>query len=134
MTFLLLEDLIKIGDWRKDSGFRLTKELLKLLERPTGIVAANTFMALGGFTGSPGRGFKGSQRLALVSFDDLEFVLNPPLTTFKSLDTKIGEVAASLLLKRIKNRTEGKIEEIYVPTELVIRSSCGCEIFGNLDK
>ena len=130
------EDLIKIGDWRKDSGFRLTKELLKLPGRPTGIVAANTFMTLGVLRALREGGLKVPRDIALVSFDDLEFasVLDPPLTTLRSLDTKIGEVAASLLLKRIKNRTEGEIEEIYLPTELVIRSSCGCQIFGGLSE
>ena len=131
-----LEDLIRTGDWRKDSGFRLAKELLKLPERPTGIVAGNTFIALGILLALRKEGLRVPRDMALVSFDDLEFasVLDPPLTTLKSLDTKIGEVAARLLLKRIKSRTEGQIEEIYLPTELMIRSSCGCEFFGNFGK
>ncbi len=87
-----LEDLIRIGDWRKDSGFRLAKELLKLPERPTGIVAGNTFIALGILLALRKEGLRVPRDMALVSFDDLEFAsaLDPPLTTLKSLDTKIG--------------------------------------------
>lgn len=126
--FPILEDLIKIGDWKKESGFRLTRDLLRLPRKPTGIVAANTFMALGVLRALGEAGLEVPGDVALVSFDDLEFAsfLNPSLTTLKSLDTKIGEVAASLLLKRIKKRTGGEIKEIYLPTELVIRRSCGC--------
>lgn len=126
----VIKELIKIGDWRKDSGFQLTRELLNLSDKPTGIVAANTYMALGVLLALREEGLKVPKDIALVSFDDLEFVsaLDPPLTTLKSLDTKIGEVAADLLLERIKNRNEKEIQEIYLPTELVIRNSCGCKV------
>lgn len=129
----ILNNLIRIGKWRKDSGFRLTKELLKLAEGPTGIVASNTSIALGVLLALQQEDLKVPRDIGLVSFDDLEFVsvLDPPLTTLKSVDTKIGETSANLLLKRIKNRNQEEIKEIYLPMELMIRSSCGCKGFGN---
>jgi len=125
----ILEDLIKIGDWTKDSGFRLTKELLKMSKRPTAIVAANAFMALGVIFALREKGLKIPTDVALVSFDDFEFcaALEPPLTTLRSVSVRMGEIAARLLLKRINNRNRKEIEEIYLPMELMIRKSCGCK-------
>lgn len=124
----ILEGLIRIGDWTKESGIRLTKELLKMSERPTGIVAANAFMALGAFLALQEENLTIPKDIALVSFDDFEFVaaLEPPLTALKSANIEMGEIAARLLLKRINNINKGKVEKIYLPMELVIRNSCGC--------
>lgn len=129
----VLEDLIRIGDWTKDSGIRLTNELLRMSERPTGIVAANAFMALGVFQALRKENLTIPKDVALVSFDDFEFVaaLEPPLTALKSVSIEMGERAARLLLKRINNTNKGDVKEICLPMELMIRNSCGCEGFGN---
>jgi len=127
------ERLIKVGDWTKDSGFQLTKELLEASKRPTAIVAANAFVALGVIFALREEGLKVATDVALVSFDDYEFcaALESPLTTLKSAGARMGEVAAHLLLKRITNNNRGKMEEIHLPVELMIRNSCGCKSFGN---
>lgn len=125
----IVEDLIRIGNWTRSSGFQLTKKLLKMSERPTGIVAANVFMALGVILALQEEGLKIPRDIALVSFDDSDFLLTleSPLTTLRNVDVKMGEIAARLLLKRVKNPNKREKEVICLPTDLIIRDSCGCK-------
>lgn len=128
------EELIKTGDWKKESGFRVTKRLLELKRLPTAIFAANTFMALGSLIAFHEEGLTVPDDIALVSFDDLEFAsaLDPPLTTLAELDIEIGTTAANLLLKRMRKKVKEEPVEIYLPAELLIRGSCGCKRLSDL--
>ena len=64
--------------------------------------------------------------VAVVGFDDIPFarIINPPLTTIRSPIEEVGREAVRLLVKSIQQKhCESKI---MLPTELVIRQSCGC--------
>jgi DNA-binding LacI/PurR family transcriptional regulator len=67
------------------------------------------------------------QDIAVVGFDDAPFsrYLIPPLTTVRAPTEEVGRTAVRQLLKMI--RTENAEPLTLLATELVIRSSCGCE-------
>jgi len=64
--------------------------------------------------------------VAVVGFDDVTFsrYLHPPLTTVRAPIEQVGREAVRLLVKCIRKQTCEL--EILLPTELVIRQSCGC--------
>lgn len=65
--------------------------------------------------------------VAVVGFDDMPLSrhVTPPLTTVRAPTERVGYEAASLLVKLIRT---GEAEPlILLPTELVIRHSCGCK-------
>jgi DNA-binding LacI/PurR family transcriptional regulator len=64
--------------------------------------------------------------VAVVGFDDVAVArfLQPPLTTVRAPIEQVGREAARQLLRLIRGE---KVEAtILLPTELVIRESCGC--------
>ena len=66
------------------------------------------------------------EEVAVVGFDDqrLAAVLNPPLTTVHAPTREVGRVAARELFCLMRT---GEAEPLtLLPTELVIRRSCGC--------
>lgn len=66
------------------------------------------------------------EEIAVVGFDDqrLATVLNPPLTTVHAPTEEVGRAAAHQLLQLIRT---GRAEPLtLLPTEIVIRHSCGC--------
>lgn len=66
------------------------------------------------------------EEVAVVGFDDqrLAAVLNPPLTTVYAPTEQVGRVAAQRLFSLLGT---GEAELLtLLPTELVIRRSCGC--------
>jgi|YNPNPStandDraft_1061719.scaffolds.fasta_scaffold07758_2 LacI family transcriptional regulator len=64
--------------------------------------------------------------VAVVGFDDLVISrhLNPPLTTVRAPIEQTGRVAVEQLVRLIRTGTADPL--VLLPTELVIRRSCGC--------
>ena len=68
-------------------------------------------------------------RIALAGFDDFDIadVLQPALTVVRQPVYQVGEMAANLLFQRIsRGEFPAKGHRVVLPTELVIRRSCGC--------
>jgi len=66
------------------------------------------------------------EEIALVGFDDQVFAgsLIPPLTTVKAPTEAVGRQAVRQLIRAIQG--EEVEPRLTLPTELVIRESCGC--------
>jgi LacI family transcriptional regulator len=67
--------------------------------------------------------------IALIGFDDFQAArsLSPGLTVIRQPASEVGRTAAGLLLERMENPGPSKRKKIVLPTELIIRESCGCK-------
>lgn len=122
----VLPELIAEGDWTQQGGYAAMQQLLSLPERPTAAFIASDTMAVGAIRAINEAGLRVPEDLALVSFDNLPFAAytSPPLTT---IHQPIGEMAATavrLLLTQIETGTR-QHDHLRLPTELVVRASCG---------
>jgi len=117
---------VQFGDFNHQSGTRLTKNLLKLKDRPTAIFAANDFIALGVMKAVEEAGLHVPNDLAVVGYDDIFLASFPQiqLTTVSQSMRHMGQLAAQSLLKVIKNPEIDMLQEIIKP-KLIIRESCG---------
>ncbi len=72
-------------------------------------------------------GMRVPEDISVVGFDDASLAqhLIPPLTTVNAQVEKAGYAAAHQLLRQIQN--EGSDPITLLPTQLVLRRSCGCE-------
>lgn len=94
---------------------------------PDAIVCANDQMALGMLNALSRAGVRVPHDVAVVGFDDIYpgTLYDPSLTTVHQPMRLLGERACTRLLERIANPgLRPKVE--ILPTELVLRESCGC--------
>jgi LacI family transcriptional regulator len=94
---------------------------------PDAVVCANDQMAIGVLQALGGAGLRVPDDMAVVGFDDIfpGSLCDPPLTTVHQPMRLLGERACTRLLERItKPHLRPKVD--LLPTELVLRSSCGC--------
>ncbi len=119
-------DLVVPGDF-----FGLSEETVNLLldDRKIefdALVAVNDDMATNVMQILQARGFQIPGDIAIAGFDDHEIsrYLSPPLTTARQPLGDLGHLAVDLLLAQI-NQAEAP-QTIHLPTELVVRQSCGC--------
>ncbi|MGW0191649.1 LacI family DNA-binding transcriptional regulator [Streptomyces sp. NPDC003362] len=114
-----------LGDWSADSGYRLGR---RLAERPdvTAVFASNDQMALGLLRALHEAGRRVPDDVSVIGYDDIPEAahLLPPLTTVRTDFGEIGRRALRLLLDRIDEVAEPRIEPV-VPVELVVRRSTG---------
>lgn len=141
--------LVAQGDFTIESGQAATAQLLALPERPTAVFAANDQMAYGVLMACEAEGLHLPDDLAVIGFDDtaLSAHTRPALTTVKQPFAEMGRSAAEMLLALVSaprtfggaynqmSHTVGARADIgsrqpmrvQLPTELVVRESCGRE-------
>ena len=83
-------------------------------------------MAVGALRALRETGRRVPDDVAVVGFDDMPFAerAEPPLTTMRQPVQRTGVVAAETLMDLISN-PEAQPRRILMPTELIIRNSCG---------
>jgi LacI family transcriptional regulator len=109
----------------EDAGERLVA--MPRGELPDAVVSANDQMAIGVLKALARAGIRVPEDMAVVGFDDIfpGSLCDPPLTTVHQPMRLLGERACARLLDRIANPDLPPTVEL-LPTELVLRSSCGC--------
>jgi LacI family transcriptional regulator len=111
-------------------------KLLKRLrssDRPTALFTLNNVVTLNVLQALQRENIRVPDEVAIVGFDDFELaaLLSVPLTAVRQPAAEVGRSATRLLLDWIRSRSpdlRALNQRILLPTELVIRRSCGCEI------
>ncbi len=94
---------------------------------PDAVVCANDQMAIGVLRAFAAAGVQVPGEVAVVGFDGIypACLVDPPLTTVHQPMRWLGERACARLLDRIAYPSIRPTVEL-LPTELILRSSCGC--------
>ena len=94
---------------------------------PDAVVCANDQMAIGVLRTFAAAGVRVPAEVAVVGFDDIypASLFDPPLTSVDQPVRMLGEQACARLLDRIADPALEPTVEL-LPTELILRASCGC--------
>ena len=123
------DDLIKIGNWwDTEKSYFLLKELFKQRNKPSAIFVANSSMLTGIVKAIRELDLKIPEDISIVTFAKLDILesIYCNFTSLKKVEKKIGEEAAKLISKKIKNKDINNFKEIYVKMTIEIGKSCGC--------
>ena len=119
--------LILRGEFAHNVAYRVLHDrLAKGSKDFDAIFTGNDDAAVGVLTALGEASIRVPEDVSVVGFDDFRLAqfLNPPLTTIRAPTEKAGRVAAEQLSKIFKG--EPVEQEILLPTEIVLRRSCGC--------
>ncbi|MGG3492995.1 LacI family DNA-binding transcriptional regulator [Brevibacillus choshinensis] len=122
----LVDEHILEGDFKEESGNRLTRALYDLPDRPTAILSSNNLMTMGCLKALSELGWKLGEEVSFIGFDDVDIAtfINPPLTVVSRPMRKLGEIAFDLLYERMtRSSVQGKRHYVLSP-DLNIRQSC----------
>jgi LacI family transcriptional regulator len=109
------------------SGEDAGRQMLASDALPDAVVCANDQMAIGVLLAFGRANVRVPDDVAVVGFDDIfpASLCDPPLTTIHQPMRLLGERACDRLLDRIASPDMPPVVEL-LPTELVLRASCGC--------
>ncbi len=118
--------LVQEGNFTSESGFQAMNKLMDLVEQPTAVFVASDVVAFGAMQAVRQRGLKIPDDMAVVGFDDVSIArhMEPLLTTVHLPAYDLGWMAGVLALQLI-NQEVIATDGYLLPTELVIRYSCG---------
>ncbi len=122
------EDLFyDTGDNIESGGEEAAKSMLQAGLPSTAVICGNDYNAVGMMRVLRAAGKKLPEDQAIIGFDDTDIagVLDPPLTSVSQRFDLIGKRAVEIILSMLDSK---KVDPITyrVPTELIVRASCGC--------
>jgi DNA-binding LacI/PurR family transcriptional regulator len=125
-NLLIDEELIKNGMYENDTAYEATLALLDLKKPPTALFVSNEPMTVGALAALRDRGVRIPNEMAVVTFDETPWSphVDPPLTTVAQSTYAMGREAVRLLLRRLAEPDSPPLS-VTLPTELVVRRSCG---------
>lgn len=112
------------GHYTLEEGARATRAVLDLSQPPTAIFAANDVMAEGARQVLAERGLQAPRDLSLVGYGNLDVSHGFGLSSVDQNPLDMGRRAVRCLLERQATK-ENPRQKIVVPTQLVVRQTCG---------
>lgn len=113
------------GDYSHDSGYQAALQLISYKTPPTAIVCSNDVMAFGAIKAIREYGLNVPEDISVIGFDNIELCsqIYPSLTTIAAPIKDISNKAIESLMFCLQGE-DLDLEDIEVPTRLVIRKSC----------
>lgn len=117
-------ELVVESDFSENGGYAAMKRLLPA--KPDAIFIASDTMTMGALRALREVGLRVPQDVAIVGYDDVPAAakIEPPLTTIRQSTHQMGYTAMETLLDIIR-LPNSHLYHIILPTELVVRASCG---------
>jgi LacI family transcriptional regulator len=118
------ENLVRIGNYKYESGYEVMKYFLELADRPTAIFAATDEMAIGAIHAIQDYGLRVPEDISVISVDNIRMasMVRPELTTVAQPMYDIGAVSMRLLTKLMKKEPVD-LEKVVLPHEIIHRKS-----------
>jgi LacI family transcriptional regulator len=119
-------NLIAQGEFDRQIAHDSIRDLIEERVRFDAVYAGDDEAAVGVLTALREFDRRVPEDVSVVGFDDVRTApyLTPPLTTVRAPTEQVGYEAAKQLVSLVK---EGRAEPLtLLPTEIVIRQSCGC--------
>ncbi|WP_312093944.1 LacI family DNA-binding transcriptional regulator [Niallia sp.] len=119
------EDAVFIGEYTMAQGYKLMQKAIQVSKLPEAFFIGSDPMAIGALRALQEANLNVPSDVAIISFDDIEAAkfASTPLTTIRVHTREMGRTGVKLLLDRLNGRELPLT--ITLPTELVIRESCG---------
>ena len=124
------------GGWRIEHGYLAGQAMLKSFgENPDGVFCYNDSVAIGFIRALNEAGIQVPLDIAVIGTDDsrVSAYLETALTTVAQPAHEIGFKAMDLLWRRMQHRNESiSTRQIFLPTRLVVRETCGANPKGTV--
>jgi LacI family transcriptional regulator len=122
------ETLIAVGGFSQTTATEAVAAWLRNNVQFDAVFGGDDEGAIGAITALQAAGKRVPEDIAVVGFDDVHLATYPlpPLTTVRAPVEQAGREAAHQLLALIRKEQTDML--VLLPTELVIRRSCGCQV------
>jgi len=120
------EEWIITSDERFEAaGYSGMNHLFELAERPTAIVAAYDYIALGIYRSIYEHGYMVPDDVSVIGMDNIDVIRNvhPPMTSIGVDPKELCGVVAALMMKKLENRYYRLDEILVFKSKLSIRES-----------
>lgn len=117
---------VRSGDYREERAYSVTREMLRLPDRPSALYVANNLMLIGVMRAIAEAGLDCPGDISVVSIDDFPWAnaYRPRLTTVGQPVAEMGTEAVRLLVERITGKVKDPPRRLVMHPTLIVRDSC----------
>ena len=121
--------VIQAHGFTYDEGYRCVQRLIRNRQLPGAIFAAGDMYAVGAMKALREQRIRVPEDVAIVGYNNIDVAdyTQPALTSVSTPIRELGRQSAQLLL-RLVSREPVPEKHVILPSELVIRESCGCQM------
>lgn len=125
----LSDQTILDGAATREEGKRLVNELVASVGRtrlPTALIATNDLVAIGALESLLAHGISVPGRVSVIGYDDIYLagLVRVPLTTVHQAKYRMGQIAATGLLKMLDGTQPPRGQQFLIKPRLIVRDSC----------
>ena len=119
------EPYMMLGEYTRESGYLMTKQLIEENRLPTALFAASDPIAIGALRALQEANIDVPKQVSLIGFDDISAsgYTTPPLTTVHAPAQEMGEYAARIVYSKALCHTSIPMK-MYLPCHLIKRETC----------
>lgn len=120
--------IVEVKEFSYEAGYRAAMQLIEASILPPAIFAAGDMLAIGAMKALREKNLRVPQDVAIAGYNDIDVshYVTPALTSITIPVEQIGEASANLLIQLLNKQTVSR-KPVLMPTELIIRESCGCQ-------
>lgn len=117
------------GDFTEQAGYEGARILVENNPGIQAIFVVNNLMCIGTLNYLQKAQLAVPERISLICFDEMPWsaLITPPLSTVSQFPYNLGRTAADILVQRLQGDLS-PYRVSRIPTELVLRRSCGCHL------
>ncbi|SDS51189.1 transcriptional regulator, LacI family [Paenibacillaceae bacterium GAS479] len=125
-----VDDYIRFGDYKTQSGYDKMKEILSGDTYPTAVFAVSDDMAVGAMNCIHDHGLKVPNNIAVIGFDGSQLTeqVRPRLSSMEQPILEMGKVTVEKLLDLITDSEAPQNEDVILKHQLVVRDSCTAQV------
>ena len=92
---------------------------------PTAVICSNDYKAIGLINEFKAHGYRVPEDISVVGIDDIRQSAHcdPPLTTIRTCFEEVCKKCVELIIKKIDNQYYNPLDDVILPTKLIMRSS-----------
>lgn len=113
------------GDFQVDSGYRLTKEIIKNNKDVSAIFISNNMMTLGAINALNEMKIKIGEDISILGFDDLDFFnyVGLNISVVSRPTSEMGKIGFNILYKKLSDDEPRSTQNIILKPTVVLRGS-----------
>lgn len=113
------------GEYRLDSAYNATKQMLMMEDRPTAVFICSNMMTLGCIKALFEENLKIPEDMAMVAFDNIEVlnIVGINVSFINGPTIEMGKIGMKMLVDILNNKEKKEINRITLMPELVLKGS-----------
>lgn len=118
-------EYIFYGDYKYETAYEITKQILKMNNRPTAIFVTSNTMILGCIKAFYEEKIDVPRDMAIIGFDKLDMlnIIGMNISFINGPSMELGRTGMKMLLENLNNKQESEVKRITIIPEIVLRGS-----------